>query len=283
MAQRDAIKENLDAQKRLSAQMARQAIEYSEFKRKAENNRAKYNVFLQRLNHVDIGESTPANNVWVVEEARGPLSPVKPNKKKNVLMALLVGLSLGLGFCFLLEYLDNTIADEEDIKTYLNESLVGFVPKEKGDISVKIGDPKLLNQSYQYIKTAINLHKQEHVLKTMLVTSSIRDEGKTTSTVFLGIAFAQSGSKVLIIDADLFRPSAGKLLEVKNNVGLSDFFLHKKKVDEIIMETDIPNLFLIPGGLILPNPTEFISSEKMKDLIETVKSDFDIVRNHLAL
>lgn len=276
-ANENIIKNNLDNLKHESMRLAQQAIHYGVLKREAESNRNMYDVLLHRLKETDISGSVTANNIRVVDEAIVPLNPVTPDKMKNVIMSVIIGIGLGIGFCFLFEYLDNTIKTEEDVKLYLHESLLELVPKNKSVISVKNNEFNEINRSYREMKTTISFYSQEHVLNTLLVTSSVQEEGKTTTVYWLGNAFAQSGSKVLLIDADLFKPKLHKLFQLDHNAGLSDFYLHNKDINEIIIKTEIPNLSIISAGLIPPNPAEIIGSQKMKTLIESVKKNFDVV------
>ncbi|MCC7431087.1 polysaccharide biosynthesis tyrosine autokinase [bacterium] len=271
------IGQTLDSLKQESLHLSQQAIQYSVLKREAESNKNMYDVLLYRMKETDITGNINANNVRVVDEAIVPKEPYKPKKKQTMVLAILVGTALGLLLVILLDYLDNTIKTEEDVNLYLKETIIGVIPKEKNDLVVGFEGSESMNRYYREMKTNLSFYRQEHVLNTLLVTSSIKGEGKTTSVIFLGKAFAQSGMKVLLIDTDMFYPRLSKRLKIDSKIGLSDVFLHNTSVQEIIAETPFENLFIIPAGLIPPSPSELIGSDKLKKLIETVKDDFDIV------
>lgn len=277
-ANEEAIEKNLDDLKHQSMLLAQKAIQYGVLKREAESNRQMFEVLLHRLKETDITGNITANNIRVVDEAKVPNSPIKPNKRLNAFLAIIIGLFSGIGLCFFLEYIDDTLKGEEDVKFYLNTAVLGHVPKEKKKIAIiEAEEFDVLTRSYRDIKTTISFYRSEHMLKTLLVTSAIKGEGKTTSVLSLGKAFAKEGHRVLLIDADLYKPEIGKRLQINHNTGLSDICLSDQKQDGIIHKTQISNLYAIPGGLIPPNPAEVIGSNKLKNLINEVKKDFDIV------
>ncbi len=276
-AKENTINRNLDNLKRQSMRLSKQAIQYGVLKREAETNRNMYDVLLHRLKETDISGSTTANNIRVVDEAKIPTKPIKPNKKMNLLIGLILGLAAGVGGCIVTDYFDNSIKDEEDIKLYLKEKLIGLIPKNKESSSNNINNSTEINRSYRELKTFINFHKQDHLLKTILITSAVKGEGKSTSVVFLGKELAQSGLKILLIDADMFNPQMGKHFKIENKIGLRDYYFEDKKNEEIIIKTEFENLSIIQAGLIPPDPSEIIGSNKMKSLIEKVKKDFDII------
>ncbi|RLD61187.1 MAG: hypothetical protein DRJ05_03140, partial [Bacteroidetes bacterium] len=277
IANESIIKKNLDRLKHESMRLAKQAIQYGVLKREATSNRELYEVLLHRMKETDISGNTNANNIRVVDKAIVPKKPISPKKAMNMMIAIILGLGLGIGICISLDYFDNTIKEEEDIKAYFHETSMGSVPIGK-DFSIN-GDKEFnqVNRSYREIKTTISFYRQEHVLNSLLITSATPGEGKTTTVQFIGSTFAQSGSKTLLIDADLYNPKLANLFKIKSKIGLSDFFTGNLDINEIILNTDTANLSIIPSGLIPPNPSEIIGSQKMKDLIETVKKDFDIV------
>jgi tyrosine-protein kinase Etk/Wzc len=188
-----------------------------------------------------------------------------------------LGLFLGIGLCFLLEFLDNTIKTEEDIQIYLKEKVTGLVLWDKKFKAQDFTESDLLTRSYGAVKTVLNFYRNEHLLKTMVVTSTVRAEGKSMTTLMLGKSFAQSGVKVLLVDMDLYRPQLAKRMKIIGKKGLSDYLRSDMNENEIIYPTDNPNLWVIPAGLIPKNPAEMIESEKILTLIESQKDSFDII------
>jgi len=271
------IKKNLDGLKHESMRLAKQAIQYGVLKREATSNRELYEVLLHRMKETDISGNTNANNIRVVDKAILPKEPISPKKPRDILIAVIIGLVLGISICIFLDYFDNTIKKEEDIKAYFHETSLGSIPIGK-DFSINGNNElNLINRSYREIKTTLNFYRKEHILNSILITSATPGEGKTTSVQFIGSTFAQTGSKTLIIDADLYNPKLAGLFNINSKLGLSDYFTNNNDVNEIIVETETENLSIIPSGLIPNNPSEIIGSRKMKELIDIVKNDFDIV------
>jgi succinoglycan biosynthesis transport protein ExoP len=272
------VKRNLDQLKRESMNLAQQAIQYGVIQREAESNRNMYDVLLHRLKETDISGNINSNNIRIVDEAVTPTSPIKPNKRKNIVLAILLGLSLGISLCFVVEYFDDSVKQEEDVQIFLKETLLGVIPRDKYIFSDNgSGSHKGIQRAYREIKTVLNIFRQEHVLNTLLVTSAVKGEGKTTTVIYLGKIFAQSGLKVLLIDGDLFNPRLAKYLQIESKIGIRDYYMNKVRADEIIKETDVHDLYLMPAGLISPNPSEIISSNQMKELINKVKDRFDLI------
>ena len=276
-AKEDSIGKNLDSIKRQSMQLARQAINFGVLKREAESNRKMYDVLLSRLKETDIGGSIAANNIRVVDKAKTPLTPVRPKKKRNAALAAVVGLFAGIGLCFLIEQLDNSIRNEEDVAFHLKEPLLGLVPDTEiaSGQSSKAADP--CARYYRDVKTILGIHDQERMLKTVLFTSSVESEGKTTSATELGKMYAMDGRKVLLMDMDFIKQQLAKSFDLGKKAGITSYFSDNHDVSDIIHRTAVSNLFVMPPGQPHPNPTALIASEKMRELIERVKPDFDIV------
>ncbi|MBI4843134.1 MAG: polysaccharide biosynthesis tyrosine autokinase [Nitrospirae bacterium] len=272
----DSILSNIAAQKIESMHLAQQAIQYGVLKRDAETNTQMYDVLLQRLKQADISGNITANNVRIVDEAKIP-DMVTPPLAMNLFRAVIAGLLLGIFITFVLDYLDHTVKSGDDVNLRLKEQLLGLIPLIKGGVDLEKEDSEEISRYYRDIKTTVGFYSREHQLKTMLITSSIRDEGKTTSTIYLSKAFAQSNKKVLIIDADIFKPRIAKILKVDHQTGVSDYINGSVSAENIIRKAGVPNLHVIPGGLIPPNPADIIGSEKFKTLINSVKDDYDIV------
>jgi succinoglycan biosynthesis transport protein ExoP len=270
----NTINNNMKALKRESMNLAKQSIEYGVLAREAESNRKLYEVLLHRLKETDISGNINYNNIRMIDKAQVPKSPVSPNRRRDVMLGMLLGLGLGIGICFLLDYFDDTIWKEEDIKRYLQQSLIGLVPKVEDFYG---NDAGVIERAYREIRTVLNVYKIDHALKTLLLTSALKEEGKSTSVLSLGKSFSQLNLKVLLIDADLFKPTLSKQLGVIDHAGIYDYYFNGKAIEDIIVATDHEKLFVIPSGLIAPNPSEILSSEKIQHLIGQVKKEFDLI------
>jgi len=222
-------------------------------------------------------------SIWVVEEAKTPVSPAKPKRTQNILLGILVGLGGGIGLCFFVEYLDNTIKSPDDAETRLGVSVLGMVEtvkRKKGDAKAEVvllgGSSTSLSESYKVIRTAILLSAADTPPKAILVTSMSPQDGKTTTAVNLAVAIAQSENNVLLLDADMRRPRIHKIFSLTSGKGLSTYLAGASDMD-IICPSTVPNLSLIPSGPIPPNPSELLSSKKMVELIEGLKNRFDVI------
>ncbi len=275
---------DLQELKQQSMVVAQQSIEYRVLEREAESNRKVYDVLLERLHEADISGSIAGHNIRVLDPATATPTPYKPRKKLNLLIGLLAGLIAGVGLCFLHEHLDNTLKTESDVNDHLGLPTLGLVPRQKGPIRIgaepatgMAGSPGDLGRAYAGLATGLRLHARDHLLRSLLVTSAVRAEGKTVTSAALGAAWARGGSKVLLVDADMFQAALGKLLGVAQRPGLSQVLAGGASFAEVVRPTGIDGLDIVPAGLIPPNPGELLGSERLRTLVETAREDYDLV------
>lgn len=232
-------------------------------------------------------EGFKANNVSIQDPAEKPTVPVKPKKRLNILLAIIIGAMGGIGLAFLFEYLDDTIKSDDDIESMSDLLLLGNIPKvenaNKGsedtiDILVHLSPKDPVAEAYRAIRTSIAFSStEEHPLKGIVITSPGAQDGKTTTLCNLGIAIAQLQKKVLLVDADLRKPRLHDIFGLDNNTGLSSFLCGQADLGKLVQKTDIENLFLVTGGPHPPNPSELLESNKMKEFMKEVKKEFDFV------
>jgi polysaccharide biosynthesis transport protein len=259
-----------------------------------------YIMMTKKLEETKIQEAGQRKNVRVIDEAIEPLSPTKPKKKLNLVLGLVLGLGLGIGITFLREYFDNTIKTHEDLEK-LGYNVLANIPQiemskveEKLEAKLsKLGpiegkriearlithlDPKSpVSEAYRTLRTNLQFSKIDKTVRTMLVTSSGPKEGKSTTSANLAIAMAQSGKRVVLIDGDLRRPVVHSIFGLEKEDGITNYLMDDISYDKMIKKSIMDNLFIIPSGVLPPNPSELISSQKMEDLIERLKGDFDLV------
>ncbi len=248
--------------------------EYRDLRRDAESQQETFDLLRRQVQQTNLAHDLPPlNQVDIFELARPPLEPEDSLRKQALEIGAVVGLLLGVALCFLFDGLDSALRSEEDVELYLETSTLGSVPLERGD---RLGSAPFL-RAYRDLRTRLGFYAQEHFLKSLLITSSVPQEGKTTTLVELGKAFAQGGSRVLLIDADMYRPRLRKLFEVETEAGLTDVLLAGSEPRAVIVEPGPPGLSILPSGLLPPNPAEALASEKMADLLADLKEDFDLV------
>ncbi|MCG2720580.1 MAG: polysaccharide biosynthesis tyrosine autokinase [Thermodesulfovibrionales bacterium] len=269
------LKSALSAQKKEALDLNQRAVQYQILKREADTNKELYNGLLQRLKETGVSVSLTASNIQVLDKAEAPRKPSKPNKTMNIMLAIVVGLFGGVGLAFFSEYLDNTIKTPEDIEKRIAVPFLGLVPcltdnKENLPVeSIAHADARgPMAEAYRSIRTFLLLSSGGKPPKVMMVTSPIRDEGKTTTVVNIAISLTKSDVKAIIIDADMRKPRLHHIFRLENTIGLSAFLSGNIEIrDGIIKTTGIENLHIIPSGPVPPNPAELLSSYKFQELI----------------
>ncbi len=226
-----------------------------------------------------------ANNVRIIDAAEVPKAPERPKKAQNILIAMIVGLIGGTALAFLIEYLDNTIKTTDDIERYVKLPLLGYIPViEKSftelqrDRLVNLLPTCPVSEAYRSIRTAIMFSSsEEKTTKDVLITSAGPQEGKSLTACNLAITMAYSGNSVLLVDADMRKPRIHEVFKQKEDVGLSNFLTGQASLDEIIKKTDIENLSVVTCGLIPPNPSELLSTKRMREFVEKAKEKYNSV------
>lgn len=260
-------------------------VQYQILKREAETNRELYNNLLQRLKEVGVSASLTASDIQVLDRAEVPRAPYKPDKKRNLMIALIVGLLGGIGLAFFAEYLDNTVKTADDIEKEVALPSLGVVP-ELGKGNGRIDRPVItyedkkspLSEAYRSIGTYIQFSSAGRPPKTILVTSARQGEGKTTTVVNIAVTLVHTFGKGVIIDSDMRRPQIHRVFDVDNSRGLSSFLTGHIEIDQgLIQKTKVENLDVIPAGIIPPNPSELLSSYRVKDLIAELSSMYSFI------
>jgi len=258
-------------------------IRYSILKREVDTNRTLYDGLLQRLKEVGVAGGVGINNISVVDRAQVPLTPFKPNLGKNLSLGLAIGLIVGLMVAWLLEYFDDSIRFADDVERETGAAVLGVIPKLKHIEAGAMGrlamagheDPSsAFSEAYRSVRTALQFSTPTGAPRRLVVTSSSKSEGKSTTALALAINFAQMGKPVLIIDADLRNPVLHKMLGIENARGLSNYLSSNMGPLEAVHRTEIPNLFAMTTGPLPPNPVELLSSMKLLSLLSQLEEHF---------
>jgi len=257
-------------------------IQYGVLTREVETNRQLYDALIKRMKEQSVTEEIRTVNVWVVEKAEKPTSPVKPRKSLNILLGLIVGLFGGIGLAFFIDYLDNTIKSPDEIEAKLHVPLLGIVPllesKEEGIEEIILKEPQsLYAESYKTIRTAILLSSASKPPQNIHITSMGPDEGKTVTSVNLATTIARSGYSVLLVDSDLRRPRIHSIFRLNNLSGLSTYLAGATFDIETVFKRPLTNLSIIPAGPIPPNPSELLGSQRMHELMRVLNEQFDVI------
>ncbi|MDP2898342.1 MAG: polysaccharide biosynthesis tyrosine autokinase [bacterium] len=224
-----------------------------------------------------IRNTLPREDVSIVQWARLPESPVKPRKIFNVIISIFVGLTLGTGLAYFVDYVDTSIKNVDDLERYLGMSAMAVIPQQREGLLIHETPKSHAAENYRTLWTSLQFERQEDGFKSIMVTSGGVGEGKTTTVVNLGIAAAQMDTKVLLVDSDLRRPKIHKLLKYANRVGLSDVLLKDVDPTEVIVQTDVPGLSVLPSGKLPSNVIGLLSSQKMRNVVDKLSKNYDVV------
>ena len=257
-------------------------VQYSIMKREVDSNRLVYDTLQAGIKKEGVTEQSQSVNVWVVKPADFPGAPSKPNKKRNILIGLILGLFSGIGLAFFIEYLDNTIRHPKDLEERFGLTVLGAVEDMRGENReiesfIKKNPLSPLAECYRLIRAGLLLSSAEHPPKTLLITSMEAKDGKTSTTTNLARVLAQGGNSVLVIDCDLRRPRMHSLLGMANDIGLSMFLAGNITTEKIVFKVPDEDISLVPSGPIPPDPAELLGSKRMKGLIDAMAERYDFV------
>ena len=225
------------------------------------------------------------NTLTVIEQASIPTTPVGPNKGMIILLSTAIGLILASGAAYLLEYLDNTFKSSEEITKALQVPIIGMIPdtgRGKNDKVYVVDKPRSpVAESFRTLRTNLEFADVDNPQKTILVTSSGINVGKTFVSINLASIIAQTGKSVILLDADLRKPNIHSYLGISNSKGLSDVFRGSFNVsldlNTAFANWEKTNINVITGGSPPPNPSELLGSKKMDQIIENLKQMADVI------
>src|ERR1700686_3171066 len=285
-----------DKQKQEANKLNERAIEYSILKRDVDSNRTLYEGLLEKLKEAGVTAGLRSNNFRIINAARVPTSPSEPNIPRNLLFASVLGVISGVGLAFLLENLDNTVRTPEQAQAISGLPSLGMIPlgskstgrgaagkrlaltasKEVVETVTQVRPQSQMAESYRALPTSLLLSNLGAPPKVIMVTSARPQEGKTTTSINTAIVLAQKGVRVLLVDADLRRPSVHKTLGMGPRSGLSNVLTGSATLQQTITTSPIlPNLFIMPAGTPPPNPAELLASSNMRDLIVELRELYD--------
>ncbi|MGD8374563.1 MAG: polysaccharide biosynthesis tyrosine autokinase [Acidobacteriota bacterium] len=268
------LKDAIDDTRQQSMALGRKASEYEVFKTDSSEARKVYDLISNRIKEVELNANLLRNNVTIVDQAVVPREPVSPKRRLNVLLSAVLGLALGLGLVFFLDYLDNTVKTSEDVEQYLGLSILAIVPRRS-----EAAEP-MLRESFSSLRTNINFSSLNRSRKLLLITSAGPQEGKTSTVTTLARSQAASGDRVVVVDCDLRRPNVHNLLRLKRNFGLTNYLADASEDGswrKYLKQTDSPNLQVLTCGPIPPNPPELFGTERFRRLLEELREEYDWV------
>ena len=239
-----------------------------------------YTLLLEKYHEVQIAEAMRLSSARLVESAVLPEFPVKPRKKLNIALACIFGLIIGIMLASLVEYLDDTIKTPDEIDEVIGTAVLGTVPRLSEDepMLVTRAEPKsALIEAFQTVHANLNFASVDQAVNSLVITSAGPEEGKTFVSVNLALTMARQGKQVIVVDADLRRPTVHKRFGIDNAEGLTTVLASDRSVEEVLVTSEVEGLRVLPSGPIPPNPVELLASHKMMELCEALSHKADLV------
>jgi capsular exopolysaccharide synthesis family protein len=251
-------------------------IRYNILKREVDTNRELYNALLQRYKEVSAEAGVTSNNISVIDRADPPLLPVSPNPKINIALSLLAGLVIALAAVAALETFHDGVRAPDEVEQRFGVALLGVVPRLKGPAAAQLVDRSSeISEAYQTVRASVELSSDRGAPRTLLVTSSREGEGKSTTALAMARDAATAGRKVLLIDADMRRPSVHTLLGIQKIPGLSNMLTQQLPASAVIHKTDTDGLFVMAAGPKPPSPAELLGGAGFRALLTYLKDEYD--------
>ncbi|NDC10661.1 MAG: polysaccharide biosynthesis tyrosine autokinase, partial [Oxalobacteraceae bacterium] len=235
---------------------------------------------IEKIETLKTGLATnSAVTVSVISPATAPLQPVSPRKLLNLALGLLLGLAIGAGIVILRETLDTRIKDASTIVDRIGASPIGvipFDPDRKMTPLVALSSRSFGSEAFRAVRTNLQYVNVDNPPKVFVITSSVPNEGKSTTTANLAITFALNGAKVLVIEADLRLPRLAAYLGTESSVGLTDVLAGNRDLEDVVVPFRDGLFDLLPAGKVPPNPSELLGSDHMRHLLNSVRSNYDV-------
>ena len=265
------------------------SIKASDIESEAKNflpfDRAERNVSIQRdiltalrarITQTGIEVEVPRTTVRIIEEAEAPNKPSSPLVVLNIFLSVVLGLLAGTGLAFFVEYLDVSIKTVDEVERFLGLPVLAVIPQQSRPLT-EAGQSSGQGEAYRSLRTSLALLSREGGQKTFAINSGGVGEGKSTTLFNLAFVCAEQGSKVLIIDSDMRRPVQHKMVGLSNRVGLVNVLTGEMKVDEVIQETGVPNLWMMPSGRLRRGSIGIMNGPRLRAVLDAVKEKFDYI------
>lgn len=296
-----ALRDSFNAQRAETISQNQATINYNILKQEIETNKGFLEGLMQRSKENDVSMAGTPNNIHVVDYAAVPKAPVGPRRLQSVFIALVLALGFGVALSLFLEYLDDTVKTPSDVERGLRLPALAVIPvagrsgarrllptfrRSNGngnghstgkELLINDDGPSLQAEAYRHLRTSVLLSTPGRAPKTLLVTSSVPAEGKTTTVVNTATVLAQTGARVLVIDADMRRPRLHQVFHMENIQGLSSVLssdVSEAEILAMITQYRDTNIYLLSSGAIPPNPAELLGSEQFRNLLLVASDTF---------
>lgn len=243
-------------------------------------NDAVYTFLLQKRAEAQIARASNLSDHEVIDPARNlNQQPIAPKKGVNLIIALMIGFTLPILHIFLKDYFNEKVREKADVTRITDYPIIGYVFHSEKDVVNVVGSfPKSpVAEAYRAVRTNLQFYAKDARQQTILVTSSLSQEGKTFNAINLAAAFALYGKRTVLLGFDLRKPKMASDIKVSNEVGLSSFLSRQALLDDITRETDQDNLWVIPSGPVPPNPVELLASNETQQLFAELRKRYEYI------
>jgi len=262
----------------------RKAKEYTALQRTATRLQSLYNTVFNRLKEVDITIGIESQTVQIIQRATPPGAPSSPRQVRSLFLAALIGIGVGLGLVFLLEFIDDSLRYPEEVTNHLKLNFFGVIPAANWDpddlrshLLSNFDQKSGLSEAYRNVRSAFLFSGHRDETRCVVVTSAVPKEGKTTTCLNIAVSMAQAGQRVLLVDADMRRGELHKFFGLEGGRGLADLLVGQAKPEAVIQRTGIPNLDLIATGPFPPNPAELSLRPELHAFLDYARRTYDQV------
>lgn len=273
----DSLVDSVETARKLDQEKLTKSRPYYDKKRELEDMIDFRRLLTRKMNLEEIDLNLPKSaQVEIIEKAVPGIKPIRPNRPLNIILGVVIGLVVGVGLAFFIEYLDTSVKTIDDVERSLQSPVLGVIPQNVGYL-IEEGAESPHAEAYRVLRTNLMFARKDDKLNTVAVVSAGAGEGKSTTVLNLATVFAQSGQRVIVVDSDLRRPTLHKLLRLTNNLGLTNYLLKQNALEEVIQTTNQPTLDFLASGKLPSSSLGILSSSQMKDLIGELKQRYDFV------
>jgi capsular exopolysaccharide synthesis family protein len=253
------------------------SIQYNIYQREVDTNRALYDALLQRYKEIGVAGGIGTNLISIVDRGEVPGGPYSPNLLLNLLAGFAFGLLSGIGLAIALEFVNDTVKTRDDVRKKLRLACIGAIPKRsgKGSFIDDLRDPtSVVSEAYAAVLGALRFSTKEGAPKTLLISSTRPNEGKSSTALALAQNLARLNKSVLLIDSDMRKPT---FKSADNKRGLTPLLTTAEPVSDNVVKTQYDNLWLMPCGPIPPNPADLLATSRFKEILVEAAEHFDFV------